>query len=115
MIAATTLLISCSKSFLDLTPISQIGASNFYKTPSDLLNAVNGAYGALQLPGQYTEDYYFLADYPDDDIESGLSASTNDFDQFERFFRVCCTNATIAVSLQRQAHYFPDGGFIVYY
>jgi len=86
MIAATTLLISCSKSFLDLTPISQIGASNFYKTPSDLLNAVNGAYGALQLPGQYTEDYYFLADYPDDDIESGLSASTNDFDQFERFY-----------------------------
>ncbi|RKR79955.1 putative outer membrane starch-binding protein [Mucilaginibacter gracilis] len=79
-------MLSCKKSFLDLTPISQIGATNFYKTQSDLLNAVNGAYGALQLNGQYTEEYYFLADYPDDDIESSLSAANNDFDQFERFY-----------------------------
>ncbi len=80
------LISSCGKSFLELNPVSQIGVTNFYKTQSDLLNALNGAYSALQLPGQYSEEYYFLSDYPDDDIQSNLSAASNDFDQFDRFY-----------------------------
>lgn len=86
IITAGCLLGACKKSFLELNPVSQIGITNFYKTPSDLLNGLTGCYGALQLPGQYTEDYYFLADYPSDNIESALSGASNDFDQFDRFY-----------------------------
>jgi hypothetical protein len=85
-ISIACLLGSCKKSFLELNPVSQIGATTFYKTQSDLLNAVTGAYAALQLNGQYTEDYYFVADYPSDNIESALSGASNDFDQFDRFY-----------------------------
>jgi hypothetical protein len=79
-------MFSCKKSFLDQNPVSQIGASTFYKTQSDLLNAVNGCYAALQLPGQYTEGFYFVADYPSDNIESPITAASNDFDQLDRFY-----------------------------
>lgn len=44
-IAATT--ISCKKSFLELAPVSNSNANNFYKTKSDFDLAVNNAYNTL--------------------------------------------------------------------
>lgn len=87
-IAAAVSLVSgaCSKRFLNLNPVTQVGVDNFYKTSSDILNAVNGAYGALQSTGLYSESYYFIADYPSDNVENQLIAAQYDFDQFDRFY-----------------------------
>lgn len=48
---------ACQKGFLDLKPLSQPNADNFYKTPNDFGNAVNGAYDALQSTSQYGNDF----------------------------------------------------------
>jgi hypothetical protein len=43
----TATIISCKKSFLELAPVSNSNASNFYKTKSDFDLAVNNAYSTL--------------------------------------------------------------------
>lgn len=51
IIAASVILLtitSCKKDFLNLTPISNISATNFYKTESDFTQANIGVYAALQ-------------------------------------------------------------------
>jgi hypothetical protein len=83
---ASFMLGSCSKRFLNRNPVTQVGAENYYKTASDILNAVNGAYGSMQTGGQYSESYYFLADYPADNVENQIIAAQYDFDQFDRFY-----------------------------
>src|SRR5687767_1476061 len=43
----TAAIASCKKSFLELAPVSNSNANNFYKTKSDFDLAVNNAYGTL--------------------------------------------------------------------
>ena len=45
--ALSLALTACQDGFLDLSPVSQASTATFYKTGGDLLNALNGAYGAL--------------------------------------------------------------------
>lgn len=44
---------SCSKSYIDLAPISNMNGTSFFKTEADIKIAVNGAYNMLQLSGLY--------------------------------------------------------------
>lgn len=48
-----TLLASCSKDFLEKAPLDTVNTSNFYKTESDALAAINAAYQPLQRPKLY--------------------------------------------------------------
>jgi starch-binding outer membrane protein, SusD/RagB family len=43
----TASIVSCKKSFLELAPVSNSNANNFYKTKSDFELAVNNAYSTL--------------------------------------------------------------------
>jgi len=47
LIAISALFTSCGKSFLDLSPISNANANNFYKTQADFEVAMNSAYATL--------------------------------------------------------------------
>ncbi|MGM9507252.1 MULTISPECIES: RagB/SusD family nutrient uptake outer membrane protein [Larkinella] len=78
-------LTSCKDEFLALSPISQASTATFYRTGSDLLNALNGAYGALQSGGQYGQ-YYVVAEIPSDDTRPVLSGSVTDQDEFDKFY-----------------------------
>ncbi|WP_138989469.1 RagB/SusD family nutrient uptake outer membrane protein [Larkinella sp. C7] len=78
-------LTSCKDEFLALSPISQASTATFYRTGSDLLNALNGAYGALQSNGQYGQ-YYVVAEIPSDDTRPVLSGSVTDQDEFDKFY-----------------------------
>ena len=76
-------LASCQKNFLTLSPPSNANAQSFYKSASDMQVAVNAAYAALQLDGEYKYAYWTLAevrsdnslnfngagDFPDADID----------------------------------------------
>ncbi|MBC8154173.1 MAG: RagB/SusD family nutrient uptake outer membrane protein [Bacteroidetes bacterium] len=78
-------LSACKDQFLDLSPIAQANSNTFYKTSSDMLIALNGAYGALQFNGQYGQNYIF-AEVPSDDTTPALSGSVTDQDEFDKFY-----------------------------
>jgi len=82
---ASLLLASCGKDFLDLSPASQVGVTNFYRTASDFTNAVNGAYSSLQLSGQYG-DWYVFSEITSDNTTNPLSGSVTDQDEFDKFY-----------------------------
>ncbi len=77
---------SCSKSFLDLKPISSTTTSNFYQTADDFKNAVNGAYGSLQFGGTYGSDSYVFGEIRSDNSVPVASGSVTDQDEFDRFY-----------------------------
>lgn len=78
-------LTACRESFIDLAPFSQASTATFYRSASDLLNALNGAYSALQFNGQYGQ-YYVVAELPSDDTVPVLSGSVTDQDEFDKFY-----------------------------
>ena len=60
--------VACQKNFLDLKPLSQPNADNFYKTANDFGNAVNGAYDALQSTNQYGGDFNTIIETRGDNV-----------------------------------------------
>lgn len=81
----TLSLTACKEKFLDLSPVSAVGTSTFFKTQSDVLTALNGAYGAMQFNGQYGQ-LYVVAEIPSDDTNPVLSGSVTDQDEFDKFY-----------------------------
>jgi hypothetical protein len=92
-------LVACKDKFLELAPVSSANSNTFYKTSSDIILAINGAYGALQLGGQYGR-YFIVSEIPSDDTAPPLSGSITDQDEFDKFYLrttnplpyCCCTN-----------------------
>lgn len=87
-ILLTTLALSftsCRDEFLNLAPISSASTATFFKTSSDMINALNAAYGALQSSGQYGS-YYVVSEIPSDDTVPVLSGSVTDQDEFDKFY-----------------------------
>ncbi|RYF48042.1 MAG: RagB/SusD family nutrient uptake outer membrane protein, partial [Cytophagaceae bacterium] len=68
VVALLVSLSACQKDFLDLKPLSQPNADNFYKTANDFGNAVNGAYDALQSASQYGGDYNTVIETRSDNV-----------------------------------------------
>ncbi len=71
IVLTVTLLVSltaCRKDFLDLKPLSQPNADNFYQTAGDFNTAVNGAYDALQSTNQYGGDFNTLIEARGDNV-----------------------------------------------
>ena len=81
----TLSLTACKEQFLDLSPVSAVGTTSFFKTQSDILTALNGAYGALQFNGQYGQ-FYVVSEIPSDDTNPVLSGSVTDQDEFDKFY-----------------------------
>lgn len=67
-LTAICLLSGCQKNFLDLKPLSQPNADNFYRTANDFGNAVNGAYDNLQTSNQYGGDFNTLLEARSDNV-----------------------------------------------
>ena len=74
-IALGFMTLGCSKSFLDQTPEAAILGSNFFKTESDMLQAVNGAYASLRDMGN--TDYWLFGEMRSDN-------TTYQYNQSER-------------------------------
>ncbi len=81
----TLSLTACKEQFLDLSPVSAVGTTSFYKTQSDMLAALSAGYGALQSSGQYGQNYIY-AELPSDDTRPVLSGSVTDQDEFDKFY-----------------------------
>jgi hypothetical protein len=84
-IAAAMSMSACQEKFIDLAPISSPSTATFFKTQSDMITAINGAYATLQAGGQYG-DYYILGEIPSDNTTPALSGSVTDQDEFDKFY-----------------------------
>lgn len=66
IIAATALLASGCEGFLDTRNLYQKDLTNFYKTPTDITEAMAGAYNALYVNGVFSEEHVsanLMSDY----------------------------------------------------
>ena len=91
----TLSLTACQDKFLELAPVSSINTSTYYQTQSDILTALNGAYGALQFAGQYGQNYV-LTEIPSDDSYPVLSGTVTDQDQLDKFYLITTNPYTLA-------------------
>ncbi len=86
VLTVTVLAISCTDR-LEIGPISNVGSGNFYKTKSDIEQAVVASYDALQDEGQYKFNFMFLMEIRADDafVESPTNSggAQGDIDLFQ--------------------------------
>ncbi|WEK34120.1 MAG: RagB/SusD family nutrient uptake outer membrane protein [Candidatus Pseudobacter hemicellulosilyticus] len=77
---------SCSKDFLELAPISNANAGNFYQSEQDFELAINGAYKSLTLEGVYHDFFQLVGDLRSDNTEMGTTAgSRTTFQEMHEF------------------------------
>lgn len=87
LIITIGLFSACEDGFLELSPVSQSNVNDFYKTPNDILNAVNAAYASLQTGSLYGgRDFQDLTEYrADNTFDNDPSANSGlrfNIDQF---------------------------------
>lgn len=85
-ILVAALMSGCSKSFLDLSPISQMNGNDFYKTGDDMKNALNAVYGALQYGGLYYSSMHIIGDLRSDNTwipNPNAGANLQEVDEFK--------------------------------
>lgn len=79
------LLTACERE-IELSPVSQTNADNFYKTATDIDQAVTAAYDALQTTGQYRQNFfYFMEVASDNSRQESLTNSNGVYGDFELF------------------------------
>ncbi|MCW3465750.1 RagB/SusD family nutrient uptake outer membrane protein [Chitinophaga nivalis] len=62
-------LVSCSKSFIDLPPVSNQTTSTFFKTSADFQQGVNAIYDGLQSNRTYGKSSYYLMEIRSDNTD----------------------------------------------
>lgn len=82
------LFISCGDSFTDLSPLSDRGVNNFYKTQSDFELAIRGSLDGLQSRETFGVNYVLFMEMRADNAAngggaSGLAASLEQLDTFK--------------------------------
>ena len=86
MVAALLIVLaqlSCSKSFLDRTPINKKVESDFYKTPDDAFQALVSAYSVLDVSGN--GNIMLSAELASDDCFGGGGTADDGVIQWDRF------------------------------
>src|SRR3546814_134521 len=104
LVAVMGLLLfpGCGNDFLNLAPISQTNNVNFYRNQQDMLNAVNAAYAALRVSGEYNQAIYAIGEVASDNTEILDAQSGIDITQIDDF--TALTNNSI-LSTMWNAHY----------
>src|ERR1700749_656754 len=76
-----TLLASCTKKFIDISPVSTVSVDQVYKTDNDYQNAINVVYAVFQT--EYA-NFWQYGDVRGDDTKSGLVSNlpVSDMDKF---------------------------------
>lgn len=86
-------IVSCSEDLIELAPISEVSAGNFYNNEGDIEQAVIAAYAALQSSNMYKENFlYFMEGRSDNSyFEDITQTEKSDFD----FFRETASNSLL--------------------
>jgi hypothetical protein len=90
-----SLFSSCTKKFIDLPPVSNASAANFYKTAADINQAVAGAYQSLQSSSEYGQNFvYFMEVTSDNSKEESVTNSGGAYGDFD-LLRVVSSNVAL--------------------
>lgn len=85
-IIANFSLISCDDKLLELAPISDINAENFYSNQQDMVNAVNAAYAGLRAEGLFNQGLFVVGEMRSDNTStSWVSGSSYDIESIYYF------------------------------
>ncbi|HWB28378.1 MAG TPA: RagB/SusD family nutrient uptake outer membrane protein [Chitinophagaceae bacterium] len=103
LILSIGLLASCKKSFLDLAPISNANVQAFYKTPNDIMVAVNACYASLQLDGQYRYAYWQFGEVRSDNTYNWDGAGNFPDAEIDQF-KETSANAIITAAWEDTYH-----------
>jgi hypothetical protein len=76
-----SLCTSCKKDFLDQTPEASLAGSNFYKTETDIKQAVNGTYAAIRDMGLVS--YWLFGEMRSDNTTYQYNPSDRGYEQRE--------------------------------
>jgi len=81
MVTMAIFMISCSKNFIEIAPVSTVSVDLVYKTDKDFADAVTGIYAVFQ--GEYANMWQY-GDVRGDDTRSGLvsNLTVSDMDKF---------------------------------
>lgn len=77
-------LPACSD-FLDLAPKDKLSEDTFYKTPEEILFALNASYATLNTEA-VIKNWYVLSEIPSDNTYGNLSGTVTDKDEFDKFY-----------------------------
>ena len=84
-LAILALNSGCQKDFLNRTPVSDFNNETFYRTPEDMLNAVNAAYASLRDNGLYGQTLYAVGEVASDNTEILDAQAGIDISQIDDF------------------------------
>ena len=76
--------VGCSD-FIKLSSPNDLTLSSYFKTPDQILAAVNGSYGTLRADG-ITKNLYIFGEIPSDNTSNALSGTVTDQDEFDKFY-----------------------------
>jgi hypothetical protein len=86
LVMVVMLFSSCGKDFITLSPIAQLSTGNFYKTASDIDQAVNGAYNSLASNAEYGANFENFMEIPSDNTyNSNTTQSGGENAAFDNF------------------------------
>lgn len=85
-------IFSSCENNLDLAPISEPSAANFYKNTDDFEQAVNGIYNTLQY---YSQNHFYLSEVRSDNVYSP-GTGVRDWNPVNNFEHTLATNALMA-------------------
>lgn len=88
-------MAGCTKTFLDLNPISNLNSRGFYNNEGDFNNAINGAYSILRRQGVYNDNIQLVGELRSDNAEMGTTAGGSSRDAYHNLsnFRLTVDNA----------------------
>jgi hypothetical protein len=75
VIPALLILVSCGDDFTILAPQSDRNVENFYRTDTDFVVAINGAYAGLASNDAYGRNYMLLNEMRSDNMDNGGGAT----------------------------------------
>jgi hypothetical protein len=87
VIPVLILAVSCGDDFTILAPQSERNVENFYKTDTDFITSINGAYAGLAGDKAYGRNYMLLLEMRSDNTENdaGATGLAESFQRIDRF------------------------------
>ena len=87
-------LVSCEDE-LDQAPLSEASTANFYRTPAEFEQAINGAYAQLR---PFPDRYYDLSETRSDNVYGSSSTGVRPWDPINDFANTLANNELVAAA-----------------
>ncbi len=103
ILLVTFTLVSCKKDFIDLQPISDMNAGNFYRTEIDMNQAVMSPYASLR--SLYNQSFIYVGEIRSDNTTfSWVPGNSKDMTSIDNFKDVLLSENTFLLSVWNNSY-----------